>query len=304
LTNLTEDCVRCRQPFKVSICIPTYNAPEFFRRVMQSIVIQDYTDFEVIVTDDSQNDCIRDVLSDFSFAGTLTYIKNSKQLGAPGNWNRGIEIAKGKYIKILHHDDWLLTSESLGFFVDMMEKNPLASFGFSSAEAYDQEHRFKFIHTLPESRINDLAIDCNTLFLGNFIGPPSSIIFKNTPGLRFDENLQWLVDIDFYIQLLRLNNFFISCQDPLVGVTVESSHQVTRGCENNKQVELYEHLYLFSKLSHKRRHFFEHIKTFSQLFKKFSISSFHELTLLAPDVDIPWYIGLLAQIPRRPLKRA
>jgi hypothetical protein len=81
-------------------------------------------------------------------------------------------------------------------------------------------------------------------------------------------------------------------------VTVESDHQVTRECENNKQVELYEHLYLFSKLLNKGRKISAYIRLFSQLFKRFSIDSSRELALLAPDVKIPWYLKLLAVVPR------
>ena len=282
---------------KVSVCIPTYKAPEFFRRVIESVIFQDYSDFEVVVTDDSPDDCVRDVLAGMDFPVPLIYEKNSEQLGAPGNWNRALGLATGEYIKILHHDDWLLTPHSLKQFVDLMEKHPQAGMGFSSAEAYGQDHHLKFVHTPSERRINDLERDCNTLFMGNLIGPPSSIIFRNTAGLCFDENLCWLVDIDFYIRLLERKPFAF-CREPLVGVTVESDHQVTRECENNKQVEVYEHLYLFSKLSHRGKQFSAYMRLFSQLFKRFSIRSSRELTSLAPDVEIPWYLKVLAHVPR------
>ena len=283
---------------KVSVCIPAYNAPEFFKRVIESVIVQDYPDFEIIVTDDSPDSCISDILVGFDVPVPLRYEKNPRQLGAPGNWNRALGMATGAYIKILHHDDWLLTPHSLSRFVELMQQHPSADLGFSAAEAYDQEHRLKFVHTPPEDRVNDLTRDCNTLFMGNLIGPPSSIIFRNTPGLCFDERLRWLVDIDFYIKLLQGGKGFAYCRQPLVGVTVESDHQVTRECENNKQVELYEHLYLFAKLLHKGKNFTAYLRVFSRLFKRFSIRSAGELTLLAPDVEIPWYLKLLASVPR------
>lgn len=283
---------------KVSICIPVFKAPEFFRRVIESAIVQEYPNFEIVVTDDSPDSSIMDILASMDVSVPLLYEKNPQQLGAPGNWNRAIGLATGAYIKILHHDDWLLTSQSLMQFVDLMKKNPHAQLGFSAARAYDQDHNLKFVHTPSVKRINDLKRDCNTLFLGNLIGPPSSIIFRNTPGLFFDEKLRWLVDIDFYIRLLQGGKTFAYCKTPLVGVTVDSAHQVTRECENNRQVEMYEHLRLFSKLQHKRKHFWSYMKFFSQLFKKFSIRSSYELALLAPDVDIPWYLNLLAHMPR------
>lgn len=283
---------------KVSVCIPTYKAPEFFRRVIESVVMQEYPDFEVIVTDDSPDDCIREILSGIRVSVPLVYERNSERLGAPGNWNRAISLATGTYIKILHHDDWFLSPRSLMQFVDLMENNSQAAIGFSSAEAYGRDACLKFVHTPSETGLNNLRKNCNTLFSGNLIGPPSSIIFRNTPGLCFDENFRWLVDIDFYIHLLQGAKPFAYCKEPLVGVTVESSHQVTRECENNKEVELYEYLYLFSKLSHKWKQFPAYVKIFSQLFKKYSISSSRELTVLASDVKVPWYVKVLAHVPR------
>ncbi|MCK4826562.1 glycosyltransferase, partial [bacterium] len=149
---------------KISVCIPTYKAPEFFRKVIESVVVQDYPDFEVVVTDDSPDDCIKDILADVVSPLPLIYEKNSEQLGTPVNWNRSIELATGEYIKILHHDDWLLTPRSLRQFVDLMERHPQAGMGFSAAEAYDQNHHLKFVHTPAEDRVNDLKRDRNTLF--------------------------------------------------------------------------------------------------------------------------------------------
>lgn len=155
-----------RRPPKISVCIPTYMAPEFFKKVINSVVMQDYPNFEVIVTDDSPDGCIKDILSDLVSPVPLVYRKNSKQLGTPANWNQAISMATGEYIKILHHDDWLLSSRSLSEFLNLMERYPQAGMGFSAAEAYDQNQHLKFVHNPSKKRINDLRKDCNTLFLG------------------------------------------------------------------------------------------------------------------------------------------
>lgn len=282
----------------VSVCIPTYKQVDCLRKCLQSVTDQDFSDYEIIISDDTPDDTVEEVVYNLLKNKPFRYVKNSPSLGSPANWNRAISLATGEYIKIIHHDDWLLTPQSLKQFVDLIENNPQAVMGFSAAEAYSMGSRLKFVHTPSECGINGLKKDCNTLFLGNIIGPPSSIIFRNSPGLCFDENLRWLVDIDFYIRLLQGDNTFAFSKEPLIGVTIESPHQITRECENNKQVELYEYLYLFSKLSHKGKHFFKFLKFLSQLFKRFSISSSRELMLLAPDVVIPWYLKVLSHFTR------
>lgn len=283
---------------KVSVCIPTYNAPVFFKRVIGSLAVQDFQDYEVIVTDDSPDDSIRDILSCTALSVPLTYVKNHVKLGAPKNWNKAIGLAKGTYVKILHHDDWLLSPDSLARFVALMDDHPEASIGFSAAENYDKFLNLRFVHSPSEEVIALIRRDRNALFLANQIGPPSSIIYRNTPELIFDENLRWLVDVDFYIRLLVNRESLVYSNVPLVGVTVESDHQVTRECENNKQVEIYEHLYLYAKLSNKGSRLSHYLKFFSHLFKKFSIKSSKELSDIAPDVVIPLYLKLLVVLSR------
>jgi glycosyltransferase involved in cell wall biosynthesis len=281
---------------KVSICIPAYQQHELLRKVLQSIKIQTFDDYEIIISDDSTDDAIENVVSDFNNYMNIQYVRNYERMGTPANWNRAIGMANGELIKILHHDDWLLTPQSLNQFVEVMDTNPQAVIGFSAAAAYNREHCLKFVHTPSENWIHKLKRDSNILFLGNKIGPPSSIIYRNSKDIRFDENLRWLVDVEFYIKLLKSGKSFVYLQEPLVGVTVESAHQVTRDCENNKQVELFEYLYLFSKLAHKEKQFYAYLKFFSQMFKRFSIRSSKELALFAQNVDIPWYIRILANV--------
>ena len=48
-------------PF-VSICIPAYKRISYLKRLLESIIIQTYKDYEVIITDDSDNDSVKDLL--------------------------------------------------------------------------------------------------------------------------------------------------------------------------------------------------------------------------------------------------
>ena len=60
----------------VSICIPTYQDVEGVTRLLKSIEIQSSRDFEVIITDDTRDDCIRNIVAQFSGSFNVTYIKN------------------------------------------------------------------------------------------------------------------------------------------------------------------------------------------------------------------------------------
>src|ERR1700752_965375 len=120
---------------KVSICIPAYNQPENISRALESVRVQTFTDYEVIVTDDSSNDSVKEAVSKFSFGDKLKYIKNSPVLGSPENWNEAIRHATGEYIKILHHDDWLASPTSLATYVKMLDEHPESDIAFCAIKA-------------------------------------------------------------------------------------------------------------------------------------------------------------------------
>lgn len=101
----------CENP-KVSIIIPVFNHPEYFRLALTSAIEQDYIDsYEIIVIDNNdqgaaptENQKIVDQIGN----SKVLYYRNEKNIGMFGNWNRGIELARAPYITYCHDDDMLL----------------------------------------------------------------------------------------------------------------------------------------------------------------------------------------------------
>src|SRR3989344_6387452 len=98
---------------KVSICIPTYKQVDYLRKTLNSVLVQDFHDYELIITDDSSDDSVKNLLKEFDFKGKLKYYHNKIALGSPANWNYSLKQATGEYIKILHHDDFFTADNSL-----------------------------------------------------------------------------------------------------------------------------------------------------------------------------------------------
>src|SRR5688500_15313078 len=131
---------------KVSICIPTYNQTRYLKNTLQSILIQTYKDYEVIITDDTSSSIISDFLKVYNFKAKLRYYHNKPALGSPQNWNYCISKAQGEYIKILHHDDWFSKNDSLLHFVEALE-NTGASLAFSNAHVVLEKSNKEKWHT-------------------------------------------------------------------------------------------------------------------------------------------------------------
>ena len=96
--------------YKFSIVIPNYNKEKYIRRCLNSIFTQSIKkqNYEVIVIDDGSTDSSVDIIREYDVK-----LLNSNRLGAGGARNKGINIAKGKYIILLDSDDYLYKNDVL-----------------------------------------------------------------------------------------------------------------------------------------------------------------------------------------------
>jgi len=275
---------------KVSICIPAYKQPDSISRTLESIKTQDFLDFEVVVSDDTPDESVYRVCERFRTCFPIQYLKNDKSLGSPGNWNRAVDAASGQYVKIMHHDDYFSDNASLGAFVALLDDHPRAGFAFSGSNNVDKNGVLCFVHSAKKKQVEELRRNQNVLFFGNFIGAPSATIYRKDLGVRFDENLKWVVDLDFYYSILRLNNFFRYTEKPLVSVCIGGDDRVTSECENNKCVEIYEWFYFYKKLSSVDSYDFCYFKFFWNLLRKYRIYSLEEIFVCGVNEPVPGYV--------------
>lgn len=104
----------------VSILIPIYNAEKFIQNTIDSVLSQSFSDFELLLLDDYSNDNSAEVIK--------SYVDpRIKYVLCPHNFvntlNCGLDLAKGKYIALLDHDDIMLP-QRLELQYEYMELNP------------------------------------------------------------------------------------------------------------------------------------------------------------------------------------
>jgi glycosyltransferase involved in cell wall biosynthesis len=232
---------------KVSVCIPAYNNATAFKIALESVLMQNYTNFEIVVTDDSDGSELECLLKKYN-SNKIRYTKNEMRLGSPENWNRAVQFSKGEYIKILHHDDYLCRPDSLGKFVELLETNPKADLGFSATFAQTGETT-GWMHQLTPAEVESISNNPLVLFENNMIGAPSTTIFRNSQFIGFDKHLKWNVDKEFYIRHLIKNRTLIYTSEQLV-VTGIVPGRVTDLCIDNKEIQVYEYMYTLSGIAH------------------------------------------------------
>ena len=265
---------------KVSICIPAYRQPDLLRTILDSVFAQSFQDFEVIVTDDSDDESLGGVVREFNHERRLTYVRNKKRLGSPINWNFALSLSSGEYIKFLHHDDWFSEKDSLSRFVAMLNENPLADFAFSSTLVYGPGHQYRYTHSPSEEQLRRLKANPYSLFFRKLRRLAKHHDLQEQKNRRFDPRLKWLVDIDFYMSILREKRRFIYSSHPLVCTTQGAPHQVTRECVSDRQLQVYEFVRVYDKVGKNPRYMPSYLKFMLELFKSHSVRSKAEIVRL------------------------
>lgn len=268
----------------VSICIPTYKQTEYLKKCLDSILQQDFKDFELIISDDTPDDSIevfvKSVLVDLPFS----YIRNSPALGMPENWNSAIRKAEGKYIKIMHHDDFFTQPDSLKLMVEEIEKQQ-ASLLFCQTDVWHVKSQTHHIHKISDKQLALLKQKPEFLFFKNMIGAPSATLYINNKGFGYDKNFKWLVDIDFYMQYLFNAQKIVYLNKPLICTAHDTAGQVTGTVIDDKDLQIREHVLLFTKIEKYCDHNSGFASFFDYLFFKYGIQSYSELQKIVAEAE-------------------
>jgi glycosyltransferase involved in cell wall biosynthesis len=123
---------------QVSICIPTYKRPDLLKVALDSCLAQTFGDFEIIISDDSQDTRTEEMIDSFSSKQPIRYVRNVPGLGQARNVNQLFGLAGGEFLVLLHDDNFLMPSALEDLFMPLRQ-NPMvvASFGKDYLAAND-----------------------------------------------------------------------------------------------------------------------------------------------------------------------
>lgn len=91
----------------VSIIVPVYNAQDYLERCVDSILNQEYDDFEVILVDDGSTDLSGEICDRYRALDTRVRVLHKENTGVSDSRNLAIEQAKGTWLQFLDSDDWI-----------------------------------------------------------------------------------------------------------------------------------------------------------------------------------------------------
>jgi hypothetical protein len=188
---------------RVSVCVPSYNAARFLPAAIDSVLAQDFADFELVVSDDASADDTTAVLGRYADP-RLRVVRSEDRLGQAGNWNRCVELARGEYVILLHADDELLPGY-LDRAVAVLDAHEEVRLVHCAAEHIDEAGNPLFLQTLlDEDLVDGDRVILRRLLLEGCVINPAGVMVRRTAYERagpFTDRIVWGVDWHMWIRV-------------------------------------------------------------------------------------------------------
>lgn len=184
---------------KVSILMPVYNAERYIAQALESIIYQDYKDWELILINDGSTDRSDEIIREYEDE-RIYYINNPQNLKLIKTLNKGIDYCDGDYIARMDADD-IMVSDRLKHQVDFMDAHPDYLMCGTNAIVVDSEgNKTGEIKNLTD---NDM-LQINLLFSVPFIHPTVMVRKEVLQANRYDEAYVHIEDYELWCRIAKL----------------------------------------------------------------------------------------------------
>lgn len=192
----------------VSVVIPVYNGADIIEETLNSVLGQTYKNIEIIVIDDASTDNSREIISAYSDSRIKkVFLEKNRHICYSGNV--GFQLARGKYVALIGHDD-LWKEDKLEKQVSFLEEHPSYVVCFTWADMIDENRNNvnkKFYHLYKKFCADNYGQEAwirKMIFSGNFFCAPSACIrrevLEKTGYYRY--GLVQLQDYDLWLRIL------------------------------------------------------------------------------------------------------
>ncbi|URZ87627.1 glycosyltransferase family 2 protein [Floricoccus penangensis] len=187
----------------ISVIIPVYNGERYIERCLNSLINQNYKNFEIIIIDDGSLDSTQEIINQaYSKDKRIKYFYQKNQ-GVSVARNKGIEVSKGKYITFLDVDDYF-NNERFNIFADSNPEFDIIITGYKSIDEFGNllnDFSFSESFILNENIIDYIINDSrvNGYCWNKYYS--KEIIDNNK--IKFSESLDFAEDLIFNLQYIK-----------------------------------------------------------------------------------------------------
>jgi glycosyltransferase involved in cell wall biosynthesis len=199
----------------ISICIPVYNGEKFIRETIQSVLHQNFKNFELIILDNASIDRTAEIIREFNDS-RIKFFSNNVTISAHQNWSKVVSLASAPWTKLLCADDLLVpealdqTCELINEFSDLEvfvgTRNVIDEYG---REVRSPKPYRKHIARINQFELTDAIIKCGS----NPIGESCCVVWKSELTRKvgpFSEQWEYFIDIDYWLRLAAFSDIGFS----------------------------------------------------------------------------------------------
>ena len=227
---------------KVSIIVPVYKAESFLSRCVDSILNQEYRDFELLLVDDGSPDSSGDICDSYAANDSRVRVIHQANSGVSAARNHAIEEARGTYLQFLDSDDWitpdatkLLVRSAEDFQADLVIADFYRVIGERVSHKGDIDEdevisREEFAEHMMENPADYYyGVIWNKLYRRDLI---------EQHHLRMNPNINWCEDFMFNLEYIRYANRFYALKTPIYYYVKTKGSLVTQGASISNTIKM------------------------------------------------------------------
>jgi glycosyltransferase involved in cell wall biosynthesis len=214
------------EPPAVSVVIPAYNAAWCVAKAVESVLVQQGCDFELVVVDDGSTDDTAAVLAHY---GDAVRVVRQRNQGLSAARNAGLRAARGEFVAFLDADDWWLPGK-LAPQLALLRARP--EVGFCSCAARVEDPDGRLLNLWPAPRWEGPFLVHLFGSAADVAGSGSAVVARRALFGRvggFDESLRSLEDIDMWMRLAAVTDY--ACLDEPLVVILKRPGSMSRNLE-------------------------------------------------------------------------
>lgn len=226
----------------VSIIVPVYNAEKYLKRCVDSILRQDYRDFELLLMDDGSSDGSAEICDGYERADSRVRVIHKENTGVSDTRNQALDQAQGKFIQFLDSDDWIVP-EATRLLVRSMEEYDcdmvISDFYRVAGERLAQKGDIEEDKVMNRQEFAACMIENPADFYYGVLWNKMfrrSIIEKY--HIRMDTSLSWCEDFLFNLEYIRHAESFYALQVPIYYYLKRKGSLVSQGATVNNTLKM------------------------------------------------------------------
>lgn len=199
---------------KISIIVPVYNVEKYLHKCIDSILLQNLNDVEIILIDDGSTDNSGKICDDYSKKNSFIKVIHQCNKGVSEARNVGIKESNGKYIMFLDSDDFINSNVKLNSIIDSLSGDVIE---FKFVYYYENNDKYIYMKDFEIENNNDINIMMyNAVEKGYFSSTVTnkflkrSIIIDNNilfnKKLTVGEDLEWILEFFKYAKNYKFIN--------------------------------------------------------------------------------------------------